>query len=43
MPKAKKTFVVGRSSRHNITVVVLRTTTSPILGPWTLKAVVSAN
>jgi hypothetical protein len=45
---ARKTFVVGGADRRAVTVVVVRCETPggavpPIRGPWTLKAVVSAN
>ncbi len=42
----KTTFVVGKSDRRAVTVVVVRCAAppvAPIHGPWTLKAVVSAN
>lgn len=42
----KTTFAVGRADRRAVTVVVIRCTAAsaaPIPGPWTLKAVVSAN
>jgi hypothetical protein len=39
----RKAFVVGRSTRKSTTVVVLRIQNGPILGPWTLRAVVSTN
>ncbi len=42
----KSTFAVGKADRRAVTVVVVRCAappTSPIQGPWTLKAVVSAN
>jgi len=45
----KTAFVVGTSDRRAVTVVVVRRASadhapaSPIHGPWTLKAVVSAN
>ncbi|HET9982227.1 MAG TPA: hypothetical protein VFQ38_01515 [Longimicrobiales bacterium] len=41
--RGKQTFVVGRRTRKHTTLVVLRCGPSPILGPWTLKALVSAN
>ncbi len=44
--KSKKTFVVGKADRRAVTVVVVRcaaTPAPPIHGPWTLKAIVSAN
>ncbi len=42
----KTTFAVGKADRRAVTVVVVRCAApaaSPIQGPWTLKAVVSAN
>jgi hypothetical protein len=42
----KQTFVVGKSDRRAVTVVVVRCEAKqapPIHGPWTLKAIVSAN
>lgn len=36
-------FVVGRSDGRSTTVLVLRVQGGPILGPWTLRALVSAN
>ena len=39
----RKAFVVGRSTRKSTTVLVLRVQNGPILGPWTLRAVVSSN
>lgn len=42
----KKTFAVGRADRRAVTVVVVRcepAPAAPIRGPWTLKAIVSAN
>ncbi len=44
--RRKTTFVVGKADRRAVTVVVVRCTAAaaaPIHGPWTLKAVVSAN
>jgi hypothetical protein len=41
--RGKQTFVVGRRTRKHTTVVVLHGGAAPILGPWTLKALVSAN
>jgi hypothetical protein len=46
--KGKKTFVVGKADRRAMTVVVVRceavaTPPARIHGPWTLKAIVSAN
>jgi len=41
---ARKTFVVGGRNAKSITVLVLRQgEPTPIAGPWTLRAVVSAN
>jgi hypothetical protein len=41
----KSAFVVGRSTAGSTTVVVVSIvkTQCPILGPWTMRAVVSAN
>ena len=39
----RKAFVLGRTNRRNTTLVVLRVQGGPILGPWTLRAVVSTN
>ena len=43
----KKTFVVGKSDRRAVTVVVVVRCAAqpapPIHGPWTLKAIVSSN
>jgi hypothetical protein len=39
----RRTFVVGRRSAQSTTVLVLRVENGPILGPWTLRAVVSKN
>lgn len=39
----RKMFVVGRRDRKSTTVVVLRIANGPIIGPWTLRAVVSEN
>jgi hypothetical protein len=36
-------FVVGKSDRRSTTVLVLRITSGPIVGPWTLRALVSTN
>jgi len=44
--RRKTTFVVGKADRRAVTVVVVRCAappTPPIHGPWTLKAIVSAN
>lgn len=41
--RGKQTFVVGRRTRKSTTLVVVRWAPSPIVGPWTLKALVSAN
>lgn len=43
MSQSRRGFVVGRCSRKNTTYVVLTLSSGPILGPWTLKAVVSSN
>jgi hypothetical protein len=39
----KSTFVVGRRLGRNTVVVFVTATESPIAGPWTVQAVVSAN
>ena len=40
----RRAFVVGRKTRKSTTVVVLRVENrGPIIGPWTLRAVVSTN
>jgi hypothetical protein len=44
----RKAFVVGRTDRRSMTLLVLRVLGGPILGhpilgPWTLRAVVSPN
>lgn len=39
----RRAFVVGRRTCKSTTVVLVRLTACPIAGPWTLKAVVSAN
>jgi hypothetical protein len=39
----RKAFVVGRSDRKSTTLVILCVTGGPIVGPWTLKAMVSSN
>jgi hypothetical protein len=36
-------FVVGRRDQRSTTLVVLQVGGGPIHGPWTLRAVVSAN
>lgn len=36
-------FVVGRCDRRSTTLVLLCLAGGPIVGPWTLKAMVSAN
>lgn len=41
--EVKRAFVIGRSIGKNTTYVVLTLSSGPILGPWTLKAVVSSN
>ncbi|HLU24872.1 MAG TPA: hypothetical protein VKZ58_04145 [Longimicrobiales bacterium] len=40
---AKIPFVVGRSTRRGLTVVLLCPSDAPIRGPWTIRAVISAN
>jgi hypothetical protein len=40
----KTTFVVGsRIGRRTVVVFVTEATNSPIIGPWTVEAVVSTN
>ena len=40
----KVTFVVGRTRKRNtVLVFVTSTEASPIVGPWTVEAVVSTN
>lgn len=39
----KQAFVVGRSGRRSTTLLVLRIVAGPIVGPWTLHAVISTN
>jgi hypothetical protein len=39
----KRPFLVGRRTRRGTTVLLLRRPVAPILGPWTLTAVVSPN
>jgi hypothetical protein len=40
----RRLFVLGRRSRGSTTLIVLRVgAAGPIVGPWTLKAVVSHN
>jgi hypothetical protein len=39
----KSRFVVGRATRGSRLVVFVGTGRSPIIGPWVLRAVVSAN
>jgi hypothetical protein len=39
----KRTFVVGRATGRNTVLVVITTASSPIVGPWTVRAVVSSN
>jgi len=36
-------FVVGRSDHRSTTVLILRVQGGPILGPWTLRALISSN
>jgi hypothetical protein len=36
-------FLVGRRTRRSTLVLFLRRARGPIRGPWTLRAVVSAN
>jgi hypothetical protein len=39
----RRTFVVGRKTGRLVTLVVLCAAQSPIVGPWVVRAVVSAN
>jgi hypothetical protein len=39
----RKAFVVGRTDRKSTTMVVLCLAGGPILGPWTLRALISSN
>ncbi|CAN5851953.1 hypothetical protein BH23GEM9_BH23GEM9_18050 [soil metagenome] len=39
----KCTFVVGRRTGSNTLLVFVTATKSPIVGPWTMQAVVSSN
>jgi hypothetical protein len=39
----KTKFVVGRIFRQSTTLYLLQGTTSPIQGPWVLRAVISSN
>lgn len=39
----RRMFVVGRRNLRSTTLVVLRIENGPIIGPFTLRAVVSAN
>lgn len=39
----KTTFVVGRSKRRSTLLVFVAAVRSPIVGPWTMTAVVSSN
>ncbi|HSJ08055.1 MAG TPA: hypothetical protein VK936_15225 [Longimicrobiales bacterium] len=39
----KSTFVVGRSTGRKTVLVFVTATQSPIVGPWTVQAVVSTN
>lgn len=42
--QVKRAFVWGRSNRKSTTYVVLTLSNDgPIVGPWTLKAIVSSN
>ncbi len=43
MAGTKRAFLVGRRTRRGTLVMVLRPSTGPIRGPWTLTAVVSSN
>ncbi|MGH7554311.1 MAG: hypothetical protein ACREMQ_14990 [Longimicrobiales bacterium] len=39
----RKAFVFGRTDRGTTTLIILRIANGPIIGPWTVKAVVSKN
>ena len=39
----RSAFVVGRRTRRTTTLYLLRLTRTPIIGPFTLRAVVSSN
>jgi hypothetical protein len=39
----RKAFVWGRKDRRATTLVILRITNGVIIGPWTVKAVISRN
>ena len=39
----KRTFVVGRLTGRNTLLVYLSVMRCPIVGPWTVRAVVSTN
>ena len=39
----KSTFVGGRATGRNTVLVFVTTAKSPIAGPWTMQAIVSAN
>jgi hypothetical protein len=39
----KQTFMIGRTTGKNTLVVFVSVTRSPIVGPWTVRAVVSTN
>jgi hypothetical protein len=39
----KSRFLVGRASGRHRLIVYMGMTRSPIIGPWTLRAVISTN
>jgi hypothetical protein len=39
----KQTFMVGRTTGKNTLVVFVSVANSPIVGPWTVRAVISSN
>jgi hypothetical protein len=39
----KSTFLVGRATGRNTVLVFVTAAQSPIVGPWTMQAVVSKN
>ncbi|MFO7259688.1 MAG: hypothetical protein DIU52_000935 [bacterium] len=41
--KRRKPFVIGRKTGRLVTLVVLGVARPPILGPWIMRAIVSAN
>mgnify|MGYP001042592659 CR=1 FL=1 len=39
----RKAFVIGRKTGRLVTLVVVGAARPPIIGPWVMRAVVSAN